>query len=156
MAECEVRTLNSPNVSLVVELGRRFVEESPTYGKLRYNPQKMRKWAERHTGDSSMESGWIATHKGRVVGFLFASAYQHPALDGLLAMDDVLYVAPEFRGTGAAEMLVEKYKAWAKSHSIIVTFLASTSGVNTKITEAFYKKCNFEPIGVTAELLRGE
>ena len=63
------------------------------------------------------------------------------------AHDTLLFVAPAYRGQGIAAALIADYAEWAEAKGAKLTFLASSTGIETEAAVAIYKGIGFEYVG---------
>lgn len=154
MAECEVTRYRGGNEDKLIALIERAFKESPVYSKLNYDAGEA-ELLLRSGANDEWEAAWVATFEGEPVGLLCACMFQIDCSTAFAACDRGLFVDPEFRGTGAALLLIEEYLVWAKLEGIKSIRLASSTGTDTERVEAFYASVGFEKIGVVTEY-RGE
>lgn len=83
--------------------------------------------------------------KGKAVGVFIGECYPHIYTDELIAVDQLMYVHPDFRRKGFARKMVDEYKAWAKSKEIKMIMIGSSTGFEG--AEDFFKSCNFYRVG---------
>ena len=146
MAECEVVEFNADHIDGVTALGKQLVAHSPVYSKMEYHPDVVRKWLGLFL-DEEVARGWVTIFDGDVVGMLLAGLYSKPPLLGLMASDEFLYIDPQYRSCGAADVMVEEYVQWARGHFAQIIMLCNTAGIEIDRTKHFYTKNHFECIG---------
>lgn len=89
----------------------------------------------------------IVAHRGRVVGFLLATINQYRAANGLFAVQEVLYVKPEKRGSRAAALLMQTLIAWARKMGAVEIVGGNDNGVRSDLTARFLSRFGFKNRG---------
>ncbi len=82
-------------------------------------------------------------------GFIFGLVNNYPWNPRLLGFVHVIFVMPEFRGTGLCVKLIQEYEKWAKINGAEFCTLSSISGINDKALKfnlqvLGYKESGFE------------
>lgn len=71
---------------------------------------------------------FLAESDGKLVGIMGGYIAEHFFSDDLLAYDQIIYVAPEFRHTRAALLLMDSFMKWAESKSVRTVLVSTSSG----------------------------
>lgn len=157
MAECEVRMLRSEDCVEVAKLGQKFMEESPLYQDLTFDPDRTLVYVHSYVGEQkgvdSSRAGWVATMDGKIIAAMFARTYRMKWFKELFSMDDSLFVLPEYRGSGAGEMMLDAYIEWAKEKGAAKKMLGMSSGIKAAKVKAFYEANGFEVAGFLAQYI---
>jgi len=80
-------------------------------------------------------------------GFLWGGCYEIPWSDKKLAMDTLLYVKPEFRGTKAGWLLMLAWERWAKEQGAVEVQISIASGIHEERTGSFYERLGYTKTG---------
>lgn len=106
-----VRLFDLPDMEAVVEMSRyNMTSTRPT---LTFNEERCRETLESAVAHAS-PTIYVVEDKREVIGFLVADFFPHQAADGLYAVQQVLFVKPEKRGTRAATLLMRQLTTWAE------------------------------------------
>lgn len=89
---------------------------------------------------------WVARDK-ETIGMLIAFYQEHYFSDDCFSDDQMLWIEPDYRGSTAAEMLVERYKVWCADNNVVLPMISCATGINSDRTKAFYERCGSECIG---------
>lgn len=81
------------------------------------------------------------------VGFLWGFCCAMPWNPAKLAMDTLLYVEPEYRGSRAAFKLVQAWELWAREQGATSVQLSVASGIHEERTASFYQRMGYNHIG---------
>src|SRR5690554_800259 len=86
--------------------------------------------------------------RGVIRGFIWAMiGPMLPWSPDLVAMDFILYVKPEDRGSMIGYRLVSEYEKWAFSKGAKEVRISVASGINEDRTSAFYESMGFSSTG---------
>lgn len=80
-------------------------------------------------------------------GFLWGGCYALPWSDKKLAMDTLLYVKPEHRGTRVSFLLMQAWERWAKESGAVEVQISVASGIHEDKTIQFYERLGYKQIG---------
>lgn len=83
------------------------------------------------------------------VGLLLADIGEYEYRAGLFAIQRVLYVKPEKRGTRAAVLLTKELIRWANSIGAVEIIGGNDNGFQSERTAAFLEHFGFEKVGFT-------
>ena len=101
-----VRLAEDRDFQAVRDLAKMNHEESCPHRE--WSGQRMRDtFFDSHLRDASATI-FVVERAGEVVGFLLCGLYNYRAFDGLFAVQEVLFVRPDMRGTRAAALLMRK------------------------------------------------
>lgn len=90
----------------------------------------------------------VCVLEGKMVGFIWACV--GPLFiwsEDIVAMDQILYVKPEYRGTRAGVSLIKAYLSWAKDMGAKEARISCGSGIHEERTNALYEKLGFLRVG---------
>lgn len=90
---------------------------------------------------------FVAVVNGEIIGFLWGLVTPLPWSPALIAIDNVLYVKPESRGTAHGARLIRKYEQWAKSRGAKQISISIASGITDEATCNLYKILGYNLIG---------
>lgn len=128
-------------------LAERYMEEAGEYSGLSFDPD---------TAVSNMLGSvnrpdhlFLVAVSGReVVGMLWAvCSIVVPWSSDLVALDQILYVVPELRGSHVGIRLLNEYVIWAESLGAKEIRLSVASGVHEEKTGRLYNKLGYSHLG---------
>jgi GNAT superfamily N-acetyltransferase len=90
--------------------------------------------------------GQVLEVGGRVCGVFFGHCGQLWFSEELCGFDDLLYVEPEARGSGAARML-RRFEAWCRKKGCSAVLVGVSSGVMVGRTGALLEKLGYGHLG---------
>jgi GNAT superfamily N-acetyltransferase len=96
--------------------------------------------------------GILAVKDGEAIGMMGAMLQKNVFFDELMAGDYLIYVKPEYRGTEAAQLMVDYYISWAKSYGATCIGIDIESGINDERAINFYNKMGFRVTGYHMKL----
>lgn len=96
--------------------------------------------------------GILAVKDGEAIGMMGAMLQKNVFFDELMAGDYLIYVKPEYRGTEAAQLLVDYYIQWAKTYGARCIGIDIESGINDERAINFYNKMGFRVTGYHMKL----
>lgn len=140
-----VRAATLLDILLIAPLADRYSKEADTKGypvELDYSLQQAA-----HT--IMMEGGVLLMvfDDQRAIGFLWGFCCPLPWNPAKLAMDTLLYVEPEYRGSRAAYKLVKEWELWARMQGATCAQLSVASGIHEEKTGEFYQRMGYNHIG---------
>lgn len=91
----------------------------------------------------------VAVKDHKVVGFLYAAITLFPWSRVPLAVDQLLYIAPEARGSVLGAGLIRAYEAWAKDKGLLVVRMSLASGITEERTRKLYDRLGYKQVGFT-------
>lgn len=143
-----IRSATQDDVPVMLALGRRMHDESPTFSGLSFNADKLRAVIERVI-ESPDGFACVATDSaGVIVGGMLAMATPHWCSDDLVACDLALFIAPEHRGGMAAVRLLNAYADWAEDRSIRLVMFGVMTGIEPEKTEQLCLRLGWRRGGV--------
>lgn len=77
---------------------------------------------------------------GQVVPYFFCPNRRN-------AVDHIVYVSPNYRGTSAAHRLLKEFEKWAKDKGAIEMSIGTSTGVHPEKTHDFYVKMGYTHTG---------
>ncbi len=129
------------------QLAEAYAEEVGEHSGLEYSPEKAMRVAM--LGLSSPEMVLLVYVKGgEIQGFIWACMGPYMFWsDDSVAMDQILYVKPEYRGTLAGVALIKAYMRWAKEGGAKEARISCGSGIHEERTNALYERLGFQRVG---------
>lgn len=106
-----VRLIDREDFEAVTEMSRHNMET--TRATLTFSEERCRETLESSVAQTS-PTIYVCESKREVVGFVVMDFFPHQAADGLYAVQQVLYVKPEKRGSRAATLLMRQLITWAE------------------------------------------
>ena len=89
----------------------------------------------------------LAFSDGDPAGFIWGGSYALPWSDKKLAMDTLLYVKPEHRGTKVSFLLMQAWEKWAKESGAVEVQISIASGIHEDKTCQFYQRLGYHHTG---------
>lgn len=130
---------------LIAPLASRYAQEANTKGfpvELDYSLQQAALTVMNDDG-----CFLIVFDGSEAVGFLWGFCCQLPWNPTKLAMDTLLYVEPQYRGSRAGYMLVRAWESWAQERGAKAVQLSVASGIHEEKTGEFYQRMGYTHIG---------
>lgn len=151
----KVREATLLDVPWLLELAQRYSEEVGDYGGIRYDADKGAQAAMWAINDPS--GAILLVHDGRAFcGLLWAYCGPcFPWSSDIAAQDFILYVAPEYRGSFAAPLMIRRYKQWAVEKGARVVSLSIASGIETDRAMRLFRRLGFDPVAQQARFING-
>lgn len=130
---------------LIAPLSVRYAEEADT----KSNPVQQDYALQSAAQTIMMEDGCLLLvfDDNKLVGFLWGFCCPLPWNPAKMAMDTILYVEPEYRGSRAAYKLVQGWEAWAKEKGATHVQLSVASGIHEEQTAEFYQRLGYSHVG---------
>lgn len=97
--------------------------------------------------DNANPTIYVVEHKRRLIAFLSVFVGQHRHNTGQFAVQEVLYVRPEFRGTRAAVLLMKHLIAEAERQGISEILGGNDNSFNSDRTRRFLEHFGFKTVG---------
>lgn len=138
-----VRLALERDTEAIVEMARINMATRPT---LAFDEGRCRKTIRSYL-DHASPTIFVAESKGEVVGMLVCDFYEHRAARGLFAVQEVLFVLPEKRGTRAAAMLMRELLIWAKTIGANEIVGGNDNEFNSERTARFLSRFGFKAVG---------
>lgn len=131
-----------------LSLGESYVEEVMDYVNVPYDPEAAVGRMAEALHDERQLFILSITSEGYVAGMLWAiCAPLLPWSSCNIALDTIVYVKPEYRGTRHGLDLVRAYESWAIDKGASEIRLSVASGIHEDKTGNFYKKLGYEHLG---------
>ena len=145
-----LRVATLPDVPAMVALGQEFIKEAPNYQSRPY----VTEYAEKHFTSLIKGGGviFLVEHQEQIIGGFVGRMGGDWFNDIKIAFDDVLYVAPEFRKSRAAYMLIQAFIRWAQLMGADRIQCGTTTGVESAACIRLYKHFGFTKYGTVLDL----
>jgi len=131
-----------------LELGQRYVAEVGEYAGLEYDAALAVGRMLEAVYDERQLFVLSLNEKGVPVGMLWAvCAPILPWTPAPIAMDQIVYVLPEYRGTSHGIKLIRHYEQWAEDKGAVEIRLSIASGVHEHRTGKLYQKIGYSHLG---------
>ena len=145
-----LRVATLPDVPAMVALGQEFIKEAPNYQGRDY----VTEYAEKHFTSLIKGGGviFLVEHQEQIIGGFVGRMGGDWFNDIKIAFDDVLYVAPEFRKSRAAYMLIQAFIRWAQLMGADRIQCGTTTGVESAACIRLYKHFGFTEYGTVLDL----
>lgn len=129
------------------ELAQEYAKEVGEHSDLDYDVDKAMQMASYslHSHDFLL---LVYVRGGEIVGFIWACAGPFMLWSSdIVAMDNILYVKPEHRGSLAGVSLIRAYLKWAKAAGAKEARISCGSGIHEERTNALYERLGFQRVG---------
>lgn len=141
-----IERLREAHVPAIVLLGHAFFLEARRYSKfVEYDVPTALEFAREHLEWPYV--GWVALEEGVPIGMLLAHMTRVCFGQARMAVEDALYVTPEYRGGFAAPLLIRTYERWAEESGARFADLNITSGIRQERTQRLCERLGFEECG---------
>lgn len=143
-----IREANTLDGLVALSLGEKYIKEAGEYAGLPYDPQHAVTNMMNAVFDDNQLFILSINDKGDAVGMLWAvCAPILPWTKAKIAIDQIVYVMPEYRGTKHGLALLSAYEKWAESKGAVETRLSIASGVHEDKTGRLYNKLGYSHLG---------
>lgn len=140
----KVRLALESDADAIVSMARTNMEQTrPT---LTFNEDRCRKTIRNYL-DLASPTIFVAESKGEVIGMLVCDFYEHRAADGHAAVQEVLFVRPDKRGTRAAALMMKELVAWAEIVGANEIVGGNDNEFNSDRTARFLGHFGFKRVG---------
>ena len=139
----EVFSFTNDDLGDIMEISRRMHAESPNYRDLPFDHIAVGAWAAMHIRADNMAAWGVRSPRDELIGGMFARiepTYFGPAT---VAIEDALYVAPNYRGSRAAHRLLGAFAFWAKENNVDRMVVTPSTGINEDRACGFLEKLGF-------------
>lgn len=143
-----IRKATTSDLTSLIRLGERLRLESKVWFPP-IDPEYFRAWAGKSlfSGDENY-CCFVFEKGGNIVGWLngaIAAPYEFNPMR--VAVQRILYVVPECRGSTAAARLMKAFEEWADARGISRRLAGLGNGLPSAKVDRFYRGFGFEPIG---------
>lgn len=140
----QVRLALESDADAIVEMARTNMEQTrPT---LTFSEERCRKTIRNYL-DFASPTVFVAENKGEVLGMLVCDFYEHRAACGHVAVQEVLFVRPDKRGTRAAALLMKELVSWAGIVGANEIIGGNDNEFNSDRTARFLEHFDFKRVG---------
>lgn len=140
----KVRLALETDADAIVEMARtNMLQTRPT---LTFNEDRCRKTIRNYL-DLASPTIFVAESKGEAIGLLVCDFYEHRAADGHFAVQEVLFVRPDKRGTRAAALLMKELVSWAGQLGCNEIVGGNDNEFNSDRTARFLEHFRFKRVG---------
>ena len=140
----EVRLAYESDEDIVTEMCRANVSETRPH--LTFNEGRCRATFKNYLTFAD-PTVFVADEKGEVIGLLVCNFYEHRGADGHTAVQEVLYVRPDKRGTRAAALLMKELVNWAETIGANEIVGGNDNEFNSERTARFLEHFGFKRVG---------
>lgn len=142
-----VHALTQADVPATIELCRSMHAES-AYAFVAFDNQKVAGTINRYLSDNSLYFAWLASRgDGKKVGILAGYLGAYMFSTAKLAIDQIFFVLPEYRGSRAALLLQREFRAWAIGQGACELSIGVSTGVDVERTGRFLKRLGMTEMG---------
>lgn len=137
-------------IPYMIRRTKEFCEQSPLYSMIQFNAEKMEFILNSNITNSLFHCDVVVNEDDPTntpIGGMGAQLFSFAMSHSLYSDDMFLFVVPEARGYGAADMLVKAYKEWAFSRKVIFARITYTAMVNPEGFAKLMERNNFEVMG---------
>jgi len=138
-----VRLATERDTDAIVAMARTNMQTRPT---LTFNEARCRATVASYLAHAA-PTIYVAESRGEVVGMLVCDFYEYRAADGLFAVQEVLFVCPNKRGTRAAAMLMRQLLEWADTIGAREIVGGNDNEYHSEQTARFLSRFGFKQVG---------
>lgn len=140
----KVRLALESDADAIVEMARTNMEQTrPT---LTFNEGRCRATIRSYL-DTASPTIFVCEGDSGVNGMLVCDFYEQRAADGLFAVQEVLFVRPDKRGTRAAALLTKELVSWAEMLGASEIVGGNDNEFNSERTAKFLGRFGFKQVG---------
>ena len=140
-----IRPFTPADIPAMMVLGSQMHAES-LYAPLNYSGVRLHEVAENMITNDDWWSV-VDERDGEIVGMIIAFMHKPFFSEDQVAMDLLLYVKKECRGSTTALRLIKLYVDWARQKGATWCMLGISTGVGIERTGAFYNRMGFKSHG---------
>ncbi len=141
-----IRKAKESDADALIQMGKAMHKEN-SFASMPFDEEKTKAFFDM---TRVQELAIVAEHEGKIVGMLGAGIRQHFFSCEPMAVEYLVYVIPEWRGTRTAERLLNVYVTWARENGVKEgnVNIGINAGSDTARIERFYNKLGFKRTGV--------
>lgn len=140
-----IREPRTSDLGDLLELMRKMHVET-RFSAFSLSEERLVAAVEEFLSPSADSFGCVMERDGRVCGVFFGHCGPLWFSEELCGFDDLLYVEPEARGSGAARML-RRFEAWCRKKGCSAVLVGVSSGVMVGRTGALLEKLGYGHLG---------
>lgn len=142
-----IRPARTWDLLRLIGMGEAYAEEVGAYAGLTYD-SSVAALNCLNAIQSPNQCVLVSSEKGVIHGFIWGLiAPILPWSQDLIAIDQILYVDPEYRGKIYGRDLVRAYYDWASENGAKEVRISVGSGIHHDRTENFYEKLGYTKVG---------
>ncbi len=142
----EVRPWQAGDRETLLRLCQRLLGES-AYAFLPRDESKLLERIDTYLGDHDRRCALAALENGVIIGLLAGYISEYAFCHERIACDEIIYVIPERRGTGAAPRLLRALWEWARERRARELAMGISSGIDPARTGRFFERMGLEFAG---------
>lgn len=128
----------------ILEMCEKFFEASP-YSHLPVYEEKVREMIRQFTSKENEDYIVILWEReGEVLGVLAGHVSEMPLFQTRVAAEDIWWVEPQARGTGAADQMLGAFEYWANLRGASMVQMASLDDRTGKLLSRYYKQRGYK------------
>tara|TARA_R110000787_G_scaffold63838_8_gene144682 strand:- start:378 stop:824 length:447 start_codon:yes stop_codon:yes gene_type:complete len=144
-----IRPMAREDIPTLIEMGRRFYEESPMYKIHAFSAPKLKWLGETYL--NSLDYVALVYDKDGIQGMMAGCVYEQFFSRDLTASEMFLFVDQNRRGALIGKRLVEAFEVWAEAMGAKEIRVGVSAGIDTTRVVGFYQALGYDP---TATQLR--
>tara|TARA_R110000744_G_scaffold120327_2_gene224218 strand:- start:6223 stop:6657 length:435 start_codon:yes stop_codon:yes gene_type:complete len=137
------------DIPTLIEMGRRFYEESPMYKTHSFSVSKLQWLGESYLDNMNYVA--LVYEKSGIQGMMAGCVYEQFFSKDLSASEMFLFVDQNRRGALIGKRLVQAFEVWAEAMGAKEIRVGVSAGIETTRVVGFYKALGYDP---TATQLR--
>jgi hypothetical protein len=139
--------MTQADIPATMDLCRSMHAES-AYSFLAFDDHKVTTMINRYLSDNAVYFACLASRRdGKKVGILAGYLGTYMFCNAKLAIDQIFFVLPEFRGSRAALVLQREFRAWAIRQGARELSIGISTGVDVERTGRFLKRLGMTEMG---------
>lgn len=140
-----IRPIKSSDIPRLVELGR-DMHQLGIYSEYDFNPAKAAGYLKRFTVYPDL-AGFVFLKDGVIQGGVFGYLDEHFFGGELIAVQENLFIHPDYRGGTAAIRLMKAFNQWAESHNVSCIVFETSQGGKDDRWLKFCENLGYEHVG---------
>lgn len=151
-----VRQATEWDLPAVIQLSLAYAEEADHHDNFTFDPELAALHGITAVRDPN-SCFLVSVYEGKVVGFLWAILTTLPWSRTPIALDNILYVSPDYRGKQGM-YLIRAYEKWAQECGAVEVNVSIASGITNERTESLYERLGYTKVGTSyrKEIPNGE
>lgn len=145
----QVRLAVQSELNTILDLCKNLIHESPVFSKQRFNERTTTAFINHQINHDSVLV--VLDEYENIIGAAICATCIDWRTGDRLAIEQGIYVLPEYRNTKAGISLVRGFKEWAVGHEVDRIQIGTMSGIESERVVKLYEHLGFELVGYSLE-----
>lgn len=146
----QVRPATLKDMPSLLAMARQFILEAPNYSGRELNENALE--ANLAAVIQGQGAIFVTEHKDALTGGIVCLTTKDWFNNQIIAFEQVFYVAPEYRSTQSALLLIDSFVSWAKHMNAKRVQCGTTTGISTDGCVRLYRHFGFTEYGILMDL----